>query len=153
MRNQKMPQQWSAYHYWHLTYVKLLEKEFKSLESCVIIGFQKLTVHFKGANESFIFSSNHQVSDILTKYSIYFYVCFLSAFVGKPLKYQIQHGHLPKTISGARPLWRLCLQIAFLQGLNRGVVVNSWWIRFFLPMKEKLFISEIPAKPIYWYSD
>lgn len=57
-----MLQQQSAYHYWHLIYVHLLEKEFKLKQgTSVIIGFQKPTVHFDGANKtSFFFLQNSQ---------------------------------------------------------------------------------------------
>lgn len=57
MRNHEMRQQWSAYYYyyyWHLVYAQLLEKKSKSPSegTSVIIGIQKLTVHFNGANET-----------------------------------------------------------------------------------------------------
>lgn len=87
---------------------------------------------------------NRKLCHPTLKKSNYFFFFLLSAFVGKPLKHQIPLRQLPKTISGAQPLWRLCLQTAFyLQGLNKGVLESTpgeSGSLFLLPMKEKLFI-------------
>lgn len=175
MRNHEMLQQWSAYHFWHLTYVHLLEKEFKNdfighkcdyriSEKMLMVlirppSFPEITKCH--VCQQHISSFYVHTLDLNTKMcppmlNSYFFYILLSAFVEKPLKHEIPLRQLPKTISGARLSWTLCLQIIafYLQGLNKEVGVNSWWIRIFIlyyPWKRgSLFqelISEISAQP------
>lgn len=105
-RNLQMLQQWSAYHYWHLTNVHHLEKKFESLSwgTHVIMWFYKLTVHWNGANKTSVFTEitkclqcqqNLQVFvSILWKQNCLagadlsnFFFCLFYACVGKPLKH------------------------------------------------------------------
>lgn len=72
-RKLEMLQQWSAYHYWHLTNVHHLTKKFKNLswDTHVIVGFHKLTVHRNGANTTSVFYRNHKVSAMSTEFSFF----------------------------------------------------------------------------------
>lgn len=63
---------------------------------------------------------------------VYIYNCFSQCWLCDSSKTtQTPLRQLPKIILGAWPLWRICLQIFFLRGLNKGVGVSFWWKFFY----------------------